>query len=139
MPVPVLPTRRIFPPDVPPGTKLQGPASYFASIEKTYGKPVQDWLDVVAVRIEGGARHMEVVAWLKSEHAMGHGHASAIVAYVRGGLDGAGGEAGASARSRRRVSRPSPPREVPGPAKVSGSVPPEFPDGTRCDGVGLCL
>jgi hypothetical protein len=27
--------------------------------------------------------HMEQVAFLKTEHAMGHGHANAIVAYVK--------------------------------------------------------
>jgi hypothetical protein len=26
---------------------------------------------------------MDVVNWLKSEHRMGHGHANAIVAYVK--------------------------------------------------------
>jgi hypothetical protein len=26
-------------------------------------------------------KHMEMVAWLMTEHSMGHGHANAIVAY----------------------------------------------------------
>lgn len=31
---------------------------------------------------------MEVVTWLKKEYGMGHGHANAIVAYVKAKLPG---------------------------------------------------
>jgi monomeric isocitrate dehydrogenase len=61
---------------------VRGPASYFPSIERIYGRPVQEWLDLVVERIDGRA-HMEVVDWLKSEHGLGHGHANSLVAYVR--------------------------------------------------------
>lgn len=64
------------------GSKPKGPASYFASIESTYGQPVQHWLDIASDRL-GEHPHMEVVSHLKSEHGMGHGHANAVVAYVR--------------------------------------------------------
>jgi hypothetical protein len=63
-------------------TKARGPASYFPSIEKTYGHPVAHWfalLDSV-----GGLRHLEQVAFLKNAHGLGHGHANALVAYHRG-------------------------------------------------------
>jgi len=65
------------------GDKPKGPASYFPSIEKTYGQPIAHWLD--AVRARGDEKHMDTVAWLKAEHGMGHGHghANAIVAHVR--------------------------------------------------------
>lgn len=59
--------------------KVKGPASYFPSIEKTYGRPVQEWLDMIEPRT--GDRHMEIVKWLKEEHKLGHGHANALVAY----------------------------------------------------------
>ena len=59
--------------------KVKGPASYFPSIEKTYGKPIADWLEVL--RQAGELKHMELVGLLKSEHKMGHGHANALVAY----------------------------------------------------------
>lgn len=62
-------------------TSVKGPASYFPSIEKTYGKPVQHWLDLLE-RISD-RKHMEQVAMLKSEHGIGHGHANALVAYQR--------------------------------------------------------
>lgn len=59
--------------------KVKGPASYFPSIEKTYGQPVGHWLEV----IEGmkGQKHMDVVAALKEAHGLGHGHANALVAW----------------------------------------------------------
>lgn len=59
---------------------IKGPASYFPSIEKKYGQPIAYWLELVGTKT--GMRHMEIVAWLKSEHAMGHGHANAVVAHV---------------------------------------------------------
>lgn len=60
--------------------KPKGPASYFPSIEKKYGRPIEEWLNVA--RGLRGLKHMEMVARLKSEHGLGHGHANAIVAFV---------------------------------------------------------
>jgi len=59
--------------------KPQGPASYFPSIEKKYGHPMDHWFDVVETH--KSKKHMEIVSMLKSEHSMGHGHANAIVGY----------------------------------------------------------
>ena len=61
--------------------KIKGPASYFPSIEKTYGQPVSHWLNLL--NAQKGLKHMEMVAWLKSEHQIGHGHANALVAHHR--------------------------------------------------------
>ena len=60
--------------------KVKGPASYFPSIEKTYGKPIAEWKTVV--RAHAGKKHMEIVNILKTEHGMGHGHANAVVAHT---------------------------------------------------------
>jgi len=60
--------------------RIKGPASYFPSIEKTYGRPISEWQALVRGRYP--AKHMELVAMLKSEHGMGHGHANAIVAHT---------------------------------------------------------
>lgn len=61
--------------------KVQGPVSYFPSIEKTYGQPVVHWLNM----LDGlqDKKHMEQVAYLKTAHGLGHGHANALVAYHR--------------------------------------------------------
>ncbi|WP_416874583.1 DUF4287 domain-containing protein [Kitasatospora sp. SC0581] len=59
---------------------VKGPASYFPSIEKKYGRPVEEWKDLI--RASPLAKHMELVAWLKTEHNIGHGHANALVAHT---------------------------------------------------------
>ena len=58
--------------------KVTGPRSYFPSIEKTYGKPIDEWMALLPTA--GTTKHMELVTWLKDEHGMGHGHANALVA-----------------------------------------------------------
>ena len=59
--------------------KVQGPASYFPSIEKKYGQPVAHWFGILEQA--GERKHMELVQMLKSDHQMGHGHANALVAH----------------------------------------------------------
>lgn len=58
--------------------KVKGPASYFPSIEKTYGQPIAHWMDLL--QRQDTRKHMELVARLKAGHQMGHGHANALVA-----------------------------------------------------------
>ncbi len=59
--------------------KVQGPASYFPSIEKKYGQPIEHWMTIL--RAAGDRKHMELVNLLKSEHGLGHGHANALAAH----------------------------------------------------------
>jgi hypothetical protein len=71
---------------MPTDGKVKGPASYFPSIEKTYGKPVAHWFAIL-----DGLRaktHTEQVGVLKSEHGIGHGHANALVAHHRAKAQG---------------------------------------------------
>jgi hypothetical protein len=58
----------------------KGPASYFPSIEKKYGKPIAEWQELVRQHLP--AKHMELVSMLKNDHGMGHGHANAVVAHT---------------------------------------------------------
>ena len=64
---------------MPTNDKPQGPASYFSSIEKKYGQPIEHWMGVL--RQAGPLKHMELVARLKADHGLGHGHANALVAW----------------------------------------------------------
>jgi hypothetical protein len=59
--------------------KVKGPASYFPSIEKKYGRPIAAWMTVLTAA--GPLRHMELVSLLKVQHGLGHGHANALVAH----------------------------------------------------------
>ncbi|MET9959936.1 DUF4287 domain-containing protein [Streptomyces sp. NPDC006326] len=59
---------------------VKGPASYFASIEKKYGRPIAEWKELI--RASPLSKHMQLVDWLKSEHGLGHGHANALVAHT---------------------------------------------------------
>jgi len=61
--------------------KVTGPASYFPSIEKKYGKPISHWKSIL--KKMKSAKHSEMVEVLKTDHEMGHGHANAIVAHFR--------------------------------------------------------
>ena len=63
----------------PPWPK-QGPASYFPSIEKKYGRSIAEWQQIIAGC--GLEKHMAIVGYLKSEHGMGHGHANALVGWT---------------------------------------------------------
>lgn len=63
--------------------KVTGPRSYFPSIEKKYGQPIEHWMSVL-----DGVKdlpHMQQVEHLKTEHGLGHGHANALVAFHRSG------------------------------------------------------
>ena len=66
--------------------KVIGPVSYFPWIESKYGQPIKHWLDLL--KAKSGLKHMEMVAWLKAEHGMGHGHANALVAHFLAGTKG---------------------------------------------------
>ncbi|MFI9401017.1 DUF4287 domain-containing protein [Nocardia sp. NPDC052316] len=60
-------------------TKPHGPASYFPSIEAKYGRTIDEWR--TAMSESGLTSHKPLVEWLKSEHTLGHGHATALAQY----------------------------------------------------------
>jgi hypothetical protein len=68
-----------------PAMPAKGPASYFPSIERTYGQPIDHWIGLVrGQHAAGTVRHGELVTWLKTGHGLGHGHANAVVAHTLG-------------------------------------------------------
>ena len=60
--------------------RVQGPAFYFPSIEKKYGQPISHWLDLIGS--SELTRHKALVDWLKADHGLGHGHATALVGHA---------------------------------------------------------
>ena len=60
--------------------KVKGPASYFPSIEKNYGRPISEWKQII--RASPLTRHRDLVNFLKADYAMGHGHATALVIHT---------------------------------------------------------
>jgi len=50
--------------------------SQIRNIEGTYGRPIQEWIDLT--RASGRTRHGEIVSWLKAEHGMSHGAANRV-------------------------------------------------------------
>lgn len=61
----------------------QGPASYFPSIEKKYGRSIAEWQKIITE--SGLEKHMAIVGFLKAEYQMGHGHANALVGWTLAG------------------------------------------------------
>jgi hypothetical protein len=66
-----------------PSWPKAGPASYFPSIEKKYGRSIVEWQDIIGR--SGLNKHMDIVRFLKSEYQMGHGHANALVGWTLAG------------------------------------------------------
>ena len=60
--------------------RVQGPAFYFPSIEKKYGQPISYWLDLISSCEL--TKHKALLDWLKAEHGLGHGHATALVGHA---------------------------------------------------------
>ena len=66
---------------------VKGPASYFPSIERTYGRPIADWKAIIRAQLP--AKHGALVMMLKRDHSIGHGHANALVADTLAAKNGA--------------------------------------------------
>jgi hypothetical protein len=81
---------------------IKGPASYFPSIEKTYGRPIAEWQALI--RRHQPAKHMELVAMLKTEHGMAWPRQCARGAHARGG-QGVGRLASLARSRARRAGR----------------------------------
>jgi hypothetical protein len=76
------------------------------NIEATYGKPIADWLAIIAA--SGLTKHTEVVAMLKSEYGLTHGaaHRVSLVARQAVGPDQDSDPVGALYTGRKADLRP---------------------------------
>jgi uncharacterized protein YdhG (YjbR/CyaY superfamily) len=57
---------------------------HWPAIESRYGRPISDWLDLMAER--SSDRYPEQIAFLREEHGFSQGHANAVVMYARGSM-----------------------------------------------------
>jgi predicted transport protein len=56
-------------------------ASQVANLERSSGKPMAEWIDIV--RASGIEKHAQAVAMLKAEFGLGHGNANLVVTMAR--------------------------------------------------------
>ncbi|HRD46258.1 MAG TPA: DUF4287 domain-containing protein [Caulobacter sp.] len=54
------------------------------NLEEKTGRNLGDWADLA--NTSGHEKHGQIVAWLKSEHGLGHGYANLVALESRGGL-----------------------------------------------------
>jgi hypothetical protein len=57
-------------------TVEQGLQAQIRNIEATYGRSIDDWINLIGA--SGRGRHGEIVAWLKGEHGLTHGAANRV-------------------------------------------------------------
>ena len=62
--------------------------AYLDNIKKQTGKTPEDFLELAKKKglVKNGkmvAKHGEVITWLKSEIGLGHGHANAMILYLK--------------------------------------------------------
>jgi len=77
-------------------TVEQGLQAQIRNIEATYGKPMSDWVAIIAA--SGLTKHTDVVAMLKKDYGMTHGAAHRVSLVAR---------EQACMRGRRPASAPS--------------------------------
>ena len=57
-------------------SEVRGPAAYFPSIERTYGRSIAEWKRLMDA--SGLRSWKELMELLKEGHGFGHGHANAL-------------------------------------------------------------
>src|SRR3974390_2182360 len=63
------------------GTVDEGLEAQIRNIEERYGKPLDEWIDIV--QKSGLTKHTEIVAMLKSQYGMSHGSAHRVALKAR--------------------------------------------------------
>jgi hypothetical protein len=68
------------------GEKITSFQAYIDNIKTKTGKTPEDFKKLAEKKglLKPGVKAMEIVAWLKKDHGLGHGHAMAIYATFKG-------------------------------------------------------